>query len=42
MAQYLLHSGDFEFETDSKKIAKRMLEDVKSDPHYWTWNEEKE
>ena len=42
MAMFLLHSSDFELETDLNKIAKRGLKNIKDDPHYWGWNEEKQ
>jgi hypothetical protein len=42
LAMYMLHSDNFELETDLNKIAKRNLNDIKNNPYYWGWTEEKQ
>lgn len=42
LAMFLLRPDSFEVEKDANKIARRELEDIKSDPAYWGWNSEKE
>ena len=41
LAMYLLHPDRVQLETDTNKIARKNLKDIKNDHHYYGWNDEK-
>jgi hypothetical protein len=41
MALFLLRPEEFEIQKDKEVLAKRGLNDIKSNPQYWSWNDEK-